>query len=135
MRVLLSVFISFIFLLSIAATGKKCTEEGKCEACLVSEMDYDYCRETGRKIKLVCHERSSGSVKVDSTTKENKPIATTIKEDYYKYKSCTINGNDITNIVIFQISMAVVGGLAYWGVQTRRINAMSQFDHRKLSGK
>ena len=36
-----------------------------------------------------------------------------------------------THVVVFQILMALFGGLAYWGVQIRRQYGMSQFDHRR----
>lgn len=36
-----------------------------------------------------------------------------------------------THVIIFQILMAVFGGLAYWGVQIRKKKTMSQFDTRR----
>jgi hypothetical protein len=36
-----------------------------------------------------------------------------------------------THVIIFQMLMAVFGGLAYWGVQIRRKKSMSQFDTRR----
>ena len=52
-------------------------------------------------------------------------------EEYHRYASCGREQNDVQNVIIFQCVMAVVGGLAFWGVQVRRQYSMTQFDHRR----
>lgn len=38
----------------------------------------------------------------------------------------------LVNVFTFQILMAVIGGLALWGVQIRKKYSMSLFDSRKM---
>lgn len=75
-------------------------------------MSLDYCKETGRKIKISCHE---------------------MENTFEDYKSCLLTAEDEqVRVILFQIIMGLLGGLAYWGIQNRKQKTMSRFDHRKL---
>lgn len=90
-----------------------CMEAGSCVKCLTEELESEYCKATNRKMKISCTEEDE-----------------TVVEDY---KSCHLTAeDDQLRLVIFQIIMALVGGLAYWGVQVRKANSASLFDNRKM---
>lgn len=80
---------------------------------LNAQESSSYCLKTGMKVKVLCIEDGKESV---------------------HYISCSEQDNDqrsnVTNVVTFQIIMAIAGGLAYWGVTIRKKLTMSQFDLR-----
>eukprot|EP01041_Mallomonas_annulata_P009291 gene9291-19281_t len=132
------IFFGMIMMLILCTcTGKYCVEQGKCEKCHKKELEEDYCRETGMKIQIECRDQNSMSKEgLQASPKDLKSGISILKEqEYRRFKSCTQSQNDVLNVIIFQVCMAIIGGLAYWGVQKRRHNSMSQFDHRKLSGR
>ena len=89
-----------------------CEVTGVCTACHKFEKDTDYCRETGKRVKIHCKDSES---------------------EFDDFKSCSTTAeDDQINVIIFQIVMAIIGGLAYWGVQSRKKYNMTLFDHRKL---
>ena len=48
------------------------------------------------------------------------------------YRSCTkTSTDDQFQVMVFQFVMAVVGGMAFWGVQTRKQSQMTLFENRK----
>jgi hypothetical protein len=53
-------------------------------------------------------------------------------EDKYDYRSCA--GQNTVYVIYFQVAMALIGGLAYWGVQRRKKNSMTAFENRKYFG-
>ena len=99
-------------------------------------QEEDYCRETGMKVQVVCHDKITTIGKNDENHQTNglgkdyRPGFN--KDEYHRWKSCAIQRNDLQIFIIFQISMAIIGGLSYLGVRSRRHNAMSQFDYRKI---
>ena len=89
-----------------------CEVTGTCILCRKDELDSDYCRETGRRIRIRCKDS---------------------KEEFDDFKSCSKTADDDQiQVILFQVVMGLIGGLAYWGVQKRKKNTMSLFDHRKL---
>lgn len=89
-----------------------CEEIGTCSTCRSQEIDAEYCRDTGKRMKIHCKDDEN---------------------EFDDYKSCSITSDDDQfNVIIFQVVMAVVGGLAYWGVQSRKKYNMTLFDYRKL---
>ena len=72
-----------------------------------------YCKETGRKIKQLCtSDRSTEQI-----------------EDY---RSCDqTTDDDRFEFIIFQIAMAICGGLTFWGVKSRKELQMTLFENRK----
>mgnify|MGYP006432199527 CR=1 FL=1 len=85
--------------------------EGLCEECTSDEAGKDYCATTGRKIQVTC-----GSDK--------------------SYQSCdSTPGDEQMQVLVFQIVMAIIGGLAYWGVQIKKTKNLSLFDTRKRAAR
>ncbi len=88
-----------------------CEVTGTCLSCRKEEMNNEYCRDTGKRIRIRCKE---GSTEFDD------------------YKSCTKTAEDAQiEVIIFQIACGIIGGLTYWGVQSRKRFSMSSFDFRK----
>ena len=85
-----------------------CVDVGQCVLCSQDEMLEDYCKETGKKMKVTCPR---------------------IDDDY---RSCNLTAADEQlRVVIFQVMMALIGGLAFWGVQNRKQLNMTLFESRK----
>ena len=104
-----------LFILALAyltiAFGKEskqnCLDVGQCITCPSYEMDQDYCRTTGNKMKIEC-------------------------KGFSDFRSCaSTSHDDQMQVLLFQAVMAVIGGMAYWGVQTRKQSNMTRFDIRK----
>jgi hypothetical protein len=96
-----------------AASNKNavCDVIGPCRTCHSVELDAEYCRDTGKRVKIHCKDDEN---------------------EYDYYKSCnTTSDDDQFNVIVFQIAMAIIGGLAYWGVQNRKKNNMTLFDVRR----
>ena len=94
-------------------------EIGKCETCLRDEAERDYCEETGRKVKLSCHD-------LDEEAEE-------VIEEFETFRACLLTAKDeYFRVVIFQLTMGVIGGLAYWGVQMRKKKNLTLFERRRL---
>lgn len=90
-----------------------CEEKGSCESCRKEELNAEYCRTTGNKVRFICNDGEN---------------------EFDDYRSCAVNTEEAQgHVVIFQVFMGIIGGLAYWGVQRRKMQSMSLFDHRKLS--
>lgn len=99
----------------VHAKNLQCTEIERCLMCKPEEILSDYCKETGRRVKISCKDQDS------------------VIEDY---KSCQLSAEDEQlRLIIFQVVMTIVGGLAYWGVQTRKANSLSLFDSRRRLAK
>jgi Jumping translocation breakpoint protein (JTB) len=104
-------FLCFFGPLPVASKKEVCVDAGSCVACDKDELDLDYCRDTGRKMKILC--RGQGS-KIED------------------YRACQMTAeDDQIRVLIFQALMAVIGGAAYYGVQTRKQNSMTLFEYRK----
>ena len=73
----------------------------------------DYCKPTGRKIKVYC---------LGSLAEEND------------YKSCDKDENNIMEVIQFQVIVALIGSLAFWAAQQRKKKSRTLFESRKYSG-
>lgn len=92
-----------------------CEVIGSCTLCGASIFDTEPCRDTGRRVKIRCKD---GENEIED------------------YKSCSLTAeDDQLRVILFQIIMAFIGGLAYYGVQSRKRFSMTLFDHRKLRGR
>ncbi len=88
-----------------------CEVTGTCIACRAEEMDNEYCKDTGKRIRIRCKDGPS---------------------EFDDYKPCSKTAEDgQMEVIVFQIVVGIIGGLAYWGVQSRKKYSMSLFDHRK----
>lgn len=111
-----SIFIVLIVLLALSSVYsevevdlKSCEKQGSCSLCHSHELQNEYCKKTGKRIMYKC---------------QNGNVA---------FESCDRTGQDEQlQVIIFQVVMAIIGGLAYWGVQVRKKNTMTLFDYRKL---
>ena len=71
-----------------------------------------YCQSTGYIVKMVC---VTNGIEMET------------------FAPCAVDEHsDSVSVAIFLLCMFLVGSLAYLGVQSRRKNAMSLFDSRKL---
>ena len=103
-----------VLVMAVVATGSKyrCTDAGPCVHCGKSELDEEDCRATGRRQPVLC---------IYGEGKE--------KEDY---RSCNLTAEDEqVRVMIFQLVMGVMGGLALYGVQQRKLRVLTLFDHRR----
>eukprot|EP01031_Cornospumella_fuschlensis_P027813 gene27813-33588_t len=88
-----------------------CEIVGDCVSCNKEEIDKPYCKDTGRRMRIHCKDAQS---------------------EFDDYKSCMRTSEDEQmRVVVFQVVMGILGGIAYWGVQLRKKNSMTLFDHRK----
>lgn len=81
--------------------------------CRADELNVaEYCKKTGRKARIKCKDGNN---------------------EFDDYKSCDKAADDgQLEVIIFQVFMGVIGGLAYWGVQARKRNTMTLFDSRRI---
>jgi hypothetical protein len=76
---------------------------------MASLQNQNYCRETGRKMRTIC---TTGGKEVDD------------------YRSCAATAeDDQLRVILFQIIMAIFGGVAFYIVQGRK--QMTMYDDRK----
>ena len=100
------------WILNASAAEISCVDSGSCLHCERAEMNEEYCLATGKKIKVICYLESN--------------------QKLIDYKSCKATpSEDRFHFIVFQFIMAVVGGLAYWGVQTRKQSQLTLFEDRK----
>ena len=105
------IFFVCIALVIVAGTKLQCVEIEPCLMCKTEEILAEYCKETGRRVKISCKDQDS------------------VIEDY---KSCQLSAEDErVRLIVFEVVMAIVGGIAYWGVQMRKANSMTLFDSRR----
>ncbi len=87
-----------------------CVDSGSCHLCNQSEKDMPVCKRTGKKIKIICN-----------------------GYDNDEYRSCDLTSEDEQfRVLIFQGAMAIIGSLAFWGVQVRKSRTLTLFENRKL---
>ena len=79
----------------------------------ISKQSQDYCKPTGRKMKIYC---------LGSLAEEND------------YKSCDKDENNIMEVIQFQVIVALIGSLAFWAAQQRKKKSRTLFESRKYSG-
>lgn len=109
--VIILLILSFV-MTAMSAENLMCEVVGTCLSCRDDEADNEYCKETGRRIRIHCRDNES---------------------EFDDYKSCDRTAeDDQLRVILFQVSMAFMGGIAYWGVQRRKKNVMTLFDHRKI---
>jgi len=105
-------FVVVFWMIVIAKSKLICVDKDHCTTCSSEESNNDYCRETGRRIKVICTDSSVA---------------------FEDFRSCQFSSeDDKLRMVAFQIAMAVIGGIAYWGVQVRKTRSLSLFDNRKI---
>ena len=81
--------------------------------CSRVELTEDYCQEFGRKMKVLC---------IYGTDKEKE------KPDF---RACTMTAEDEQGrVIVFQLLVGVLGGLAYYGVQIRKQKTATLFEQR-----
>lgn len=89
-----------------------CVEKGSCVPCKSEDMFHDYCKQTGRMIHILCNNGET---------------------QYEEIRGCPLTAEDEQiRVIVFQAAMCVVGGLAYWAVQKRKLGSLSLFDSRRL---
>jgi hypothetical protein len=55
------------------------------------------------------------------------------ENQYEEFRACPLTAEDEQHrVIIFQVAMCLIGGLAYWAAQRRKMNTMTLFDSRKL---
>lgn len=112
MRFILGICLLCIVSTVIDSKVLRCVDVGECSKCSSFEMEEDYCKETGKKIQISC--KGYGTKEIDD------------------YRSCKLTAqDDQLRVLVFQAFMAVIGGLAYWGVKSRKQQNMTRFEHRK----
>lgn len=89
-----------------------CEDFGVCIACKKQELDEDYCKTTGRKLKIKC-------IDGENEFTDFRPCLATAEEDQIR-------------VIVFQLLMGLIGGLAFLGVQARKKVNMTQFEYRKM---
>lgn len=99
-------------MLSSVVCETLCFEKGSCTPCKKEDFAADYCRPTRRMIRIICNDG---------------------EHQYEEFRACPLTAEDEQiRVIIFQVVMCLVGGLAYWAAQKRKVNTMSLFDSRKL---
>lgn len=89
-----------------------CVEKDICKLCTQDEIMKDYCKYTGRIIKIICNDGET---------------------QYEEIRSCPLTAEDEQiRVIFFQVAMGLIGGLSFWGVQRRKLYSMSLFDSRKI---
>ena len=89
-----------------------CVDDGVCTVCEPHDLTKSYCKPTGKSIKVKCS--GANGVMVD----DNQSCHLTPEEDQLR-------------VILFQVMMAIIGGLAFWGVQIRKKEHANLFDVRK----
>jgi hypothetical protein len=88
-----------------------CEQKGGCHTCKKDELFNDYCKVTGRVVSMICNDGNN---------------------QYEEFRPCERTAEDEQiRVVVFQVVMGVVGGVAYWLAQKRKVNTMTLFDSRK----
>ena len=133
---IMSLFIPIVSESSISETlDPTCEVVGQCIKCnqeeLVSynqsllthytncQQNEQHCLASGMKVAIHCSDRG---VERDLYRSCEKAVSSTNQPHHHHHA---------THVIVFQVLMALFGGLAYWGVRIRRENVMSQFDTRR----
>jgi hypothetical protein len=104
---------AILLLVLLASAGSAAAEciDGVCQYCTQDEMTKKYCSETGRKMHVVCG--ATGTMEACDMTP----------------------GDEQMQLILFQVVMAVIGGVAYWRLQVRKAKSLSLFDARKRASR
>lgn len=110
------IFVAFLVAISLlgnpAVAELLCLEKGGCSPCKLEDGMNDYCKPTGRMIRIICNDG---------------------EHQYEEFRACPLTAEDEQiRVIIFQVAMCLIGGLAYWAAQRRKISTMTLFDSRKL---
>ena len=85
--------------------------DGVCQYCTEDEMQKKYCSLTGRKMHVICGEAGT-------------------------WESCDVSpGDEQIQLIVFEVVMAIIGGLAFWRLQVRKAKSLSLFDARKRASR
>ena len=105
------VFLVSMALICRAYRTADCVDAGECVPCSASEkVELDHCSVSGKHMQQRCKNSQTG---ID-------------------YRPCWMSsGEEEIRVLIFQVLMAICGGLAYWGVLARKQRNMTAFDHRR----
>mmetsp|Transcript_78999 Transcript_78999/g.154967 ORF Transcript_78999/g.154967 Transcript_78999/m.154967 type:complete len:119 (+) Transcript_78999:27-383(+) len=110
-KMLLLLFVSVI--LSPAFSEVMCFEKGSCAPCKKEDSTADYCKPTGRMIRLICNDG---------------------EHQYEELRACPLTAEDEQiRVIIFQVAMCLIGGLTYWAAQRRKMSTLTLFDSRRFS--
>jgi hypothetical protein len=82
---------------------------GVCQRCAPEEITEEYCSEYSRKMSLTCGKKETW--RGCESTPEDEQI----------------------QVMIFQATMALLGGLAYWGVRIKKSKNLTLFESRKIN--
>lgn len=106
-------FLILVSIVSVSVIGETlCLEKGSCTPCKTEDMFHDYCKPTGRIIRILCNDG------------ENQ---------YEEFRECPLTAEDEQiRVIVFQVMMCLLGGLAYWAAQKRKLSNISLFDSRRL---
>lgn len=89
-----------------------CVEKGSCVPCKTEDMFHDYCKQTGRMIHILCNNGET---------------------QYEEIRGCPLTAEDEQiRVIVFQAAMCLIGCLAYWAAQKRKLGNLSLFDSRRL---
>ena len=93
--------------------GRTCVDNGPCARCTESQLvNEDVCKETGLRMPVLCDR------KVD------------------EFRSCDATPEDEqVQVMVFQLIVALLGGLSFWGVKNLKDKSLSMFDARKRAAK
>ena len=101
-----------LFMLWSSRSETICVEKGTCSPCSKEDSTKDYCKETGKMRKVICNDGIN------------------INEEW---RSCPMSTEDEQiRVILFQVSMGVVGAIGFWATQRRKLSTLSLFDTRKL---
>jgi len=110
---------SLLLLCSIVHAARMgCKDIGPCELCDSTHMSKAYCQETGKMQAMRCIRDGSDF-------------------EFEEFRSCkhltTPEGN-VGAVLLFLLAMAAVGGASYIFAQKRKIQSMTKYEYRKVSG-
>ncbi len=98
------------FLVGLYVSQGNLCINGVCQRCAPDELTEDYCSEYLRKMSVICGKKETW--RGCENTPEDEQI----------------------QVLIFQATMALLGGLAYWGVRIKKSKNLTLFESRKKNG-
>ena len=91
-------------LLTSVAYASVCVN-GVCQMCTSSDSEKPYCVDTGRKMQVTCGKEET-------------------------WESCVATpADEQMAVVLFQLAMGAIGGVAYWGLQIKKTKSLSLFEY------
>lgn len=112
LRILVVLLIVIGFLSQSMVGEILCVEKGSCSPCKSEDMYHDYCKPTGRMIRILCNDGDN---------------------QYEEFRACPLTAEDEQiRVIMFQVIMCIIGTLAYFAAQRRKLSNISLFDSRRL---